>query len=61
VEVGQVTGQLREERDMAARTNNITFYIVPESDFAMYRTRVEEDRKFIDDICNDLFGVPLAD
>jgi hypothetical protein len=60
-EVGQVNEQLREETDMAARTNKIIFYKVPEYDFATYCTRIEEDRKFIDDICNNIFGVPLAD
>lgn len=60
-EVGQATEQLREEKEIVARSNNLVFYLVPESDFATHRTRIEEDRKFIDDLCNDVFGVPLAE
>lgn len=60
-EVEQVTEQFREDRDVALRSNNIILYRIPESDFVTFRTRIGEDRKFIDELCNDALGVSLAD
>ena len=59
--VEQATEQLKENRNTESRVNNIVIYQVPDSDSTVFQTRISEDRKFLDEFCNDVFSVSLSD
>jgi hypothetical protein len=56
-----VERQLREDRAIEDRKNNIILYRVPESEASEFSTRMKEDRRFVDDMCAEVFGIKLED